>query len=144
MSKSQHQLFDEAGEFGIRFGFVIPIHEARGPVAAVSFATGLRRPAFRRAVAGHAEVLQLMAMYFLAHAGRKLGAERVIDGVLLTPGEFECLEWAARGQSAWEIGRILGISRRTAAFHLDNVKEKLGVHSICHAAARLVGSKRTA
>ncbi|MFK5073526.1 helix-turn-helix domain-containing protein, partial [Klebsiella pneumoniae] len=34
----------------------------------------------------------------------------------LSPREFECLEWSSRGKSAWEIGSILGISRRTAAF----------------------------
>jgi DNA-binding CsgD family transcriptional regulator len=32
-----------------------------------------------------------------------------------------------RGKSAWEIGRLLNISRRTAAFHLDNAKMKFGV-----------------
>jgi DNA-binding CsgD family transcriptional regulator len=85
-----------------------------------------------------------MAMYFHAHARRKLGGDRVVDGVLLSPREFECLEWAARGKTAWEIGRILGISRRTAAFHLDNAKAKLGVGTICQAVARLVASNPTA
>lgn len=144
LARRQQQFFDEAAEFGIRCGFTIPIHDGRGPIAAVTFATDIRRPAFRDCVEKHGRVLQLMAMYFHAHARRKLGGKRVIDGVLVTPRELECLEWAARGKSAWEIGRILGISRRTAAFHLDNVKEKLGVHSMCHAVAKLAESKRTA
>jgi hypothetical protein len=50
-------------------------------------------------------VLQLMAMYFHAHARRRLSINRVIDGVALSPRELECLEWAAQGKSAWEIGR---------------------------------------
>ncbi|TGQ76539.1 helix-turn-helix transcriptional regulator, partial [Mesorhizobium sp. M8A.F.Ca.ET.208.01.1.1] len=39
--------------------------------------------------------------------------------------EYECLRWAARGNSAWVTGRILGIKPRTIAFHLDNAKKKL-------------------
>ena len=81
------------------------------------------------------------AMYFHAHARRKVAPDRVVDGVALSPREFECLDWAAQGKTAWEIGRILGVSRRTAAFHLDNAKAKLGVHSISHAVARLITSR---
>ncbi|HYM01735.1 MAG TPA: LuxR family transcriptional regulator [Stellaceae bacterium] len=141
LSKEQQQLFDEASTFGIRHGFTIPIHNGRGPIAAVSFATELRQPAFSRSIAEHGRVLQLMAMYFHAQARRKLGGDRVVDGVLLSPREFECLEWAAQGKSAWEIARILGVSRRTAAFHLDNAKAKLGVRTICQAVAKLAASK---
>lgn len=135
------QLFDEAAQFGIRYGFTVPIHDSRGPTAAVTFATDERRPAFERCIACNRDVLQLMAMYFHAHARRNLAPARVIDGVRLSPREWECLEWAAKGKSAWEIGRILGISRRTAAFHLDNAKTKLGVRSICQAVPRLAASK---
>ena len=85
-------------------------------------------------------MLQLMAMYFHAHARRKLVHERIIDGVPLSPREFECLAWAAQGKSAWEVGQIIGISRRTAAFHLENAKAKLGVRSICQAVARFAES----
>ncbi|AGK59751.1 autoinducer-binding domain-containing protein [Hyphomicrobium denitrificans 1NES1] len=141
LSKQQQQFFDEASEFGIRYGFTIPIHNGRGTVAVVSFATELRQPAFCRSVAEHARVLQLMAMYFHAQARRKLNGDRIVDGVLLSPREFECLEWAARGKSAWEMARILGVSRRTAAFHLDNAKSKLSVRTICQAVAKLAASK---
>ena len=58
----------------------------------------------------------------------------------MSPREFECLEWAARGKSAWDIGAILGISRRTAAFHLDNARLKLGVKTISQAVAKLAAS----
>lgn len=140
--KSQQQLLDEAACFGIRCGFTIPIHDGRGPVAAVTFSADERcAAAFRRRIREHGRVLQLMAMYFHAHARCKLAPARVIDGVALSPREFECLEWAAQGKTAWEIGRILGVSRRTAAFHLDNAKAKLGVRSICQAVARFITSR---
>lgn len=140
-SRRQQRFFDEAAAFGIRCGFTVPIHDGRGPVAAVTFAADERHPAFRRRIETQAEVLQLMAFYFHAHARRRFDGDLVIDGVTLSPREFECLEWAAHGKSAWEIGRILGISRRTAAFHLENAKSKLGVRSICQAVARLSASR---
>jgi LuxR family transcriptional regulator, activator of conjugal transfer of Ti plasmids len=142
-SKLQKELFAEAAAFGIRHGFTVPIHDNQGPVAAVTFAADARKPEFEKCINEHARVLQLMAMYFHAHARRRFASDRLIGGVSLSPRESECLEWAAQGKSAWEIGRILGISRRTAAFHLDNAKAKLGVHSICQAVASLIASKAT-
>jgi len=41
--------------------------------------------------------------------------------------EREALTWAARGKTFAEIGQILGLSRRTVEFHLDNARRKLGV-----------------
>jgi DNA-binding response OmpR family regulator len=41
--------------------------------------------------------------------------------------ELEALTWAARGKTFAEIGQILGLSRRTVEFHLDNARRKLGV-----------------
>ena len=140
-SKLQRELFEEAATFGIRTGYTVPIHDRRGPIAAVTFAAGELQPQFGRRIDEHGRVLQLMAMYFHAHARCKLPADRSVDGVFLSPRELQCLEWTARGKTAWEIGCILGISRRTASFHLDNAKAKLGVHSNCQAVARLVASR---
>jgi DNA-binding CsgD family transcriptional regulator len=141
LSKPQQQLFDEASHFGIRNGYTVPIHDARGPAAAVTFVADQRLSSFQSRIEKHGRILQLMGMYFHAHARRKLYADRVVDGVRLSPREFECLEWAARGKSAWETSKILGVSRRTAAFHLDNARAKLGVHSVVQAVARLAASK---
>jgi LuxR family transcriptional activator of conjugal transfer of Ti plasmids len=139
-SKSQ-ELFEEAARFGIRHGFTIPIHNNSGPVAAVTFAADERRPQFERTISEHARVLQLMAMYFHAHAQRRIGSNRPIAGASLSPREAECLEWAAQGKSAWEIGTILGISRHTVATYLENAKTKLGVRTIVQAVARATASK---
>ena len=118
-------------------------HDSRGPISAVTFAADERRPAFQHCIEQNRSVLQLMAMYFHAHARRRLSITGVIDGVALSPRELECLEWAALGKSAWEIGRLLNISRRTAAFHLDNAKMKFSVSTICQAVAKLATSKAT-
>lgn len=141
MSKRQQQFFHEAAEFGIRCGFTVPIHDRRGSVAALTFATDEHCPPFLRAAERHERVLQLIAVCFHIHARRKLGQDRTVDGVQLSPREFECLQWAACGKSARDIGEILGISQRTAAFHLDNAKEKLGVRTRFQAIARLAASQ---
>jgi DNA-binding CsgD family transcriptional regulator len=140
-SKLQQELFEEAAKFGIRYGFTIPIHDNRGAVAAVTFAVDERRTQFERSIKEHARVLQLMAMYFHAHARRKFVADQLVNGVALSPREMECLRWAAQGKSAWDTSRILGISRHTVAFHLDNAKTKLGVRSTIQAVARLMAAK---
>jgi DNA-binding response OmpR family regulator len=41
--------------------------------------------------------------------------------------EVETLTWAARGKTFGEIGTILGLSKRTVEFHLENARRKLGV-----------------
>lgn len=142
LSSAQQELFREASRFGIRFGFTVPIHDGHGPMAALTFATDERRPQFESCINSHARVLQLMAIYFHAHVRRNLSDGLMVDGILLSPRELECLEWAAQGKSAWEIARILGISRHTVAFYLDHAKEKLGVRTIVQAATRLVAAKQ--
>jgi DNA-binding CsgD family transcriptional regulator len=134
-------LFDEASNFGIRFGFTIPIHDGRGPVAALTFASDQRNVQFEVRVTSDVRVLQLIAMYFHAHARRKLTRDNRIGKNSLSPREIECLEWAAQGKSTWDIGRILGISRHTVASYLDSAKEKLGVRTIVQAATLLVIAK---
>jgi LuxR family transcriptional regulator, activator of conjugal transfer of Ti plasmids len=50
LSKPQCALLDEAAQFGIRCGFTVPVHDSRGPVAAVTFAADERRPTFQRCI----------------------------------------------------------------------------------------------
>jgi DNA-binding CsgD family transcriptional regulator len=138
----QQQLLDEAAEFGIRVGFTVPIHDGHGPIAALTFAASQRSPAFESFTKSQGRVLQLMALYFHAHVRRKLANDHNIAGVLLSRREFECLEWASRGKSAWEIGRILGISRNTVAYYLENAKRKLGVRTVVQAATRLAAANK--
>ncbi|MDZ5696744.1 LuxR family transcriptional regulator [Chelativorans sp. M5D2P16] len=135
-SQVQQRLFDEAAEFGICCGLTIPIVDRRGCVAAMTFAADELNPAFLRVTDRYEQALQLMATCFHIHIRRKLSDNRIVDGVLLTPREYECLQWAARGKSARDIGSILDITQRTATFHLDNAKAKLGVRTRAQAIAR--------
>ena len=51
---------------------------------------------------------------------------RVAETVALNEREVEVLTWAARGKTSAEIANILGLTKRTVDFHIDNAREKLG------------------
>lgn len=142
LSPNQHEFLDEASEFGIRFGFTVPLHDGHGPIGALTFAVDQKRPQFERCIEKNERVLQLMAMYFHAHVRRKLMNDIRIEGITLSRREHECLERASRGKNAWEIGQILGISRHTAASYLGSAKEKFDVKTVVQAALRLAAVKR--
>ncbi|MES2255543.1 MAG: autoinducer binding domain-containing protein [Pseudomonadota bacterium] len=143
MTQAQVQLFDEAAMFGIRCGFTIPIRDGRGPIAAVTFASDQRHKDFQKTIRANQRVLQLMSICLHSHARRKFYCEPHVNGTRLSPRELECLHWAAAGKSAWAIGQILRISRRTVAYHLDNARSKLGVQSLRQAIAILATYRKS-
>ena len=46
--------------------------------------------------------------------------------VELNEREVEVLTWVARGKTSMEIAQILGLTKRTIDFHIDNARTKLG------------------
>ena len=46
--------------------------------------------------------------------------------VALNSREVEVLTWVSRGKTSLEIAQILGLSKRTVDFHIDNARDKLG------------------
>ena len=136
------RFFDEAAEFGIRSGLTIPIKDRWGGRAVLTFAADENCPALMRLSDRYSQAIQLVATSYHIQARRICSGQLVIDGIKLTRREFECLQWAAKGKSAWDISQILGIKRRTVAFHLDNARAKLGVRTIAQAVLRLAISRR--
>ncbi|MGE3871340.1 MAG: LuxR family transcriptional regulator [Parvibaculaceae bacterium] len=139
----ESDLMEEASGFGICCGCTFPIADPASSFAAVTFAADTCGERFRRSVTLHKDVLKLMAYAFHAEARQVLAPRRCICGVTLSPREFECLEWAALGKSAWDTSRIIGVSRRTVTFHLQNAKLKLGVRTVQQAVALLALARRT-
>ena len=60
--------------------------------------------------------------------------EVITDFDLLTRREIEVLAWIAQGKSDWQVGQILMISRKTVNYHVERVKQKLGVATRMQAA----------
>jgi DNA-binding CsgD family transcriptional regulator len=86
----------------------------------------------------------------VAHAhnvtiARRKGAWEVVEAFamtaernVLTDRELQVLTWVAQGKSAWEIGRILQITKRTVDEHVQNIVRKLGAANRTQAAAMAV------
>ena len=47
--------------------------------------------------------------------------------VRLTDRQRDCVMWAARGKSDWEIAQVLGVSEATVGEHLRHAYERYGV-----------------
>lgn len=70
--------------------------------------------------------------------GDTLLLEELHDELDLTPREREILAWVARGKTNPEIAEILWIAPTTVRRHLENIYDKLGVHTRTAAATRML------
>jgi DNA-binding NarL/FixJ family response regulator len=59
----------------------------------------------------------------------------------LNDRESEILTWAARGKTSAEIAPILGLSKRTIDFHLDNARIKLGARTRTEAVVKAAAGR---
>jgi DNA-binding NarL/FixJ family response regulator len=55
---------------------------------------------------------------------------------VLNDREIETLTWVARGKTSAQIAKIIGLSKRTIDFHLDNARVKLGATTRTEAALK--------
>ena len=58
---------------------------------------------------------------------KRVRPRAALPPVHLSEREVEVLAWSARGKTSGEIATILGLSKRTVDFHIDNARQKLGV-----------------
>jgi DNA-binding NarL/FixJ family response regulator len=56
--------------------------------------------------------------------------------VTLNDREIEALTWVARGKTSAEVADVIGLSKRTVDFHLDNARIKLGAATRTEAAIK--------
>jgi DNA-binding response OmpR family regulator len=70
----------------------------------------------------------------LARVARSEVGPKLVNN--LNDREIETLTWAARGKTSAEIAQILGLSKRTVDFHIDNARDKLGVATRIQAAIK--------
>ena len=65
----------------------------------------------------------------------ELVAARSARQTRLTRREREVLAWSAQGKTAWEIGEILNIAKRTVDEHAQTAMRKLGATNRTQAVA---------
>jgi len=56
--------------------------------------------------------------------------------ITLSDREIETLTWVARGKTSAEIAQILGLSKRTVDFHVENARTKLSATTRIEAAVK--------
>jgi DNA-binding CsgD family transcriptional regulator len=119
---------------GIVDGFAVPMHYPGGNIGlCVSVADHpIEDPEEKRA-------LRIASIYAYERCS-VLGDLTEASSVKfpLTPREVECLRWVLKGKSDTDIGDILRISPSTVHFHIEKVKNKLGVKTRTQAAAIVV------
>ena len=120
-------MWEEQAQFGYGTGIALALHLPEGR----HFFMGIDRDRPVPADAGEltriVADLQLFAVFAQDAALRILApASRDPDTPSLTPRELETLRWTMEGKTAWEVGRVLGITERTVALHVNNATHKLG------------------
>jgi DNA-binding response OmpR family regulator len=79
------------------------------------------------------EVLDAIIRARLARVAR---SEIWPQQVELNEREIETLTWAARGKTSADIAQLIGLSKRTVDFHIENARDKLGVSTRIQAAVK--------
>lgn len=109
-------------EEGIGDGFTVPANIPGELLGSCSFASD------EELDRGDAELATAqLAGGFAFEAARRICAPRPIPKPVLTDRQRDCLLWATRGKSDWEISRILGVSEETVARHIKHARERYGV-----------------
>ncbi|HEX8568707.1 MAG TPA: LuxR family transcriptional regulator [Caulobacteraceae bacterium] len=123
LSPEAVRIFGEASEFGLREGFVTPIHNLDGSISTVMLSGGDADPLCPDTrTAAH-----LACIYYAARVrkDRRPAPPRAP----LSARQLECLRWTREGKSAADIAQILGISRYTVQEHLAQACARLGVRT---------------
>jgi LuxR family transcriptional regulator, quorum-sensing system regulator CciR len=125
LTRRDHEVLRLAARRGLGDGFTIPAHVPGESNGSCSFATSLRTPVSEEQL----PVAQLVGA-FAFEAARRIW--RMRDGIpsplpVLTDRQRDCVVWAARGKSDWEIAVILGLSHETVIQYLKRARERYGV-----------------
>ena len=123
-------------ETGIGSGVTIPAHIPGEPSGSCTFATTIDQPFPVESVI-HA---QLLGAFAFQSARRLAGLITTGDSQQqsLTPRQRDCLLWAMRGKTDWEIAKILGLSPSTVSQHLDMARQRYGVTKRVQLALRAI------
>ena len=122
-NKRADLMWNEASELGMNDGFVVRVFGPAGHLVLIRMATEAREtdPTARAVIESLATVFGTI---MLKHW--ELQDDNPDYGVI-SERQAQCLYWASRGKTDWEIGAILELSPRTVHHHIENAKKRLGV-----------------
>lgn len=125
LTRGDREVLDAALKVGIGDGFTVPANIPGEILGSCSFAV----PAGRSFPEDQRHIAQLVGG-FAFEAARRLSQtiDTIrINGPMLTDRQRDCVLWAARGKTDWEIAQILGVSHDTVIEHLRHARERYGV-----------------
>jgi DNA-binding CsgD family transcriptional regulator len=134
--RNTHLLYQSAQGRGVVGGMCVPVHDVAGAVGTLTLATC--QPVSHEALTKASSQAMLFSKYLHIACGRCVIGAQPAKAPALSPRELECLAWAAKGKTSWEISRVLTISEHTAIFHLRNATAKLGTVNRQQAVARSI------
>lgn len=125
LTPADHELLALARNHGLVDGFTVPTNVAGEGHGSCSFAVGrdIEMP-------GMALPLAQLAGLSAIESARRIWIARSCrpdHQPRLTDRQRDCLIWAGRDKTAWETGRILGISEETVVQHLKQARDRYGV-----------------
>ncbi len=131
LTQGDREVLREARRFGIGDGFTVPSSVAGEYPGSCSFAVG----SDQEFPEGHVLIAQLVGGLAF-EAARRIArpGHSAIPLIPLTDRQRDCVLWAARGKTDWEIARILGVSKDTVIQHLKHARERYGVQRRAHLA----------
>jgi DNA-binding CsgD family transcriptional regulator len=131
------EYWEEQAMYGYRSGIVVALHLPEGRHFALGVDLDGALPKNQDRLSRMVADLQLFTVYAQEAASRVLLPAHIeTEKPLLTPREVQALRWTFEGKTAWEVGKILGITERTAVFHVNNAMHKLGCVTKHQAAIR--------
>jgi len=121
--------------FGLHHDLFVPLHTPTRYQVLYTFAIG-KGDDVRRRFEGNRQAFTDLAWLVAASIADHIGFSRLENrDLVLSIREQECLTLLARGYTNREIGQEIGVSERTAKFHVDNVMKKLGATTRAQAVA---------
>jgi len=130
-------MWERQAPFGYRVGIALALHLPQGRHFLVGVDRDQALPKDADVVGRMVADLQLFAVFAQDAAMRLLlPAHQAPDIPSLTSREMEGLKWTMEGKTAWEVGRILGISEQTVVRHLNSATHKLDCVNKHHAVVK--------
>ncbi|QBE62863.1 helix-turn-helix transcriptional regulator [Pseudoduganella lutea] len=131
---AQQALYEEASAHGLKVGVTLPVRGVEGEIGMLTCVRDeTPGSAFLKDVHRNLGSLSLLrdVAFDALHPYLQPAVQTAAPAEpmpVLTAREHDCLRWMCAGKTAWEIGRILGISEAGVNFHIANLRGKFGVH----------------
>ena len=116
---------------------VFPIHLPKSQIGMIAWAGNRRTEDLLQILPGISGYLLGIGHYLMSIAQQETSAANtnLDECAQLTPRERDCVRTLAQGYREAEVANLIGISKVTVRYHLDNVAQKFGCKTRTQAVA---------